>query len=69
VETPELPSVPLSRSQFFTLRVWDEEPDSDPRVFRMHVKHVLTGEQRYFHDWAALHAYLIAKVLDTPDQS
>ena len=68
MNTPNLSSVPLSRSQFFTLRVWDEETDSDPRVFRMQVKHVLTGEQRYFHDRAALRAYLIAKVLYAPDQ-
>lgn len=67
MNTPDLPSVPLSHSQFFTLRVWDEETDSEPRVFRMHVRHVLTGEQRYFHDWAALCAYLIAKVLYAPD--
>ena len=52
-------------SQLFTLRVWWEETEAQGREVRMQVRHVLTGETRYFRSEAALLAYVSSK-LDVP---
>jgi hypothetical protein len=56
---------PSSASHLFTVRAWWEETDEHQREVRMQVRHVLTGETRYFRDAQALLAYFTAK-LDTP---
>ena len=56
---------PWSRSQLFTVRVWHENLDAQRWEVRVQVKHVLTGETRFFRDWPALAAYLTSK-LDAP---
>ena len=51
-------------SHLFTLRVWYTEPTSDAQELRVQVKHVLTGEVRYFRDWSTIAAYILGKFDD-----
>jgi hypothetical protein len=46
------------RSHLFTLRVWPEPVGEGDVEWRGKVQHVITGEQRYFHDWPTLIAFL-----------
>jgi hypothetical protein len=45
-------------SILFTVRLWREVIAVEPGEVRMQVKHVLSGETRYFRDWAQLIEYL-----------
>ena len=56
---------PWTRSQLFTVRLWYELVDTGRWEVRMQVKHILTGETRYFREWSLLAIYLAGK-LDTP---
>lgn len=53
---------PWSRSQLFTLRVWYEQIETDKREVRIQVKHVLSGEMRYFRKWTQMTDYLTSKL-------
>jgi len=53
---------PWTHSQSFTVRVWYELVDAGQSEVRMQAKHILTGETRYFRDWALLAAYLTSKL-------
>ena len=57
---------PWSHSHLFTLRVWYETLDAEQREVRVQVRHVLSGETRYFRDWVACEAYLTGKIDETP---
>ena len=59
------PDDPWTRSQSFTVRIWYELIDTDQWEVRVQTKHILTGETRYFREWALLAAYLTSK-LDLP---
>lgn len=48
-------------SQLFTVRVWWEETEEAQGELRMQVRHVLSGETRYFRSAAGLLAYITAK--------
>jgi hypothetical protein len=50
------------RSHLFTVRLWVEEFGDGQGEVRMQVKHVLSGETRYFRAWPALVTYLAAKI-------
>ena len=52
-------------SQLFTLRVWWEETEEQQVEVRMQVRHVLTGETRYFGSAEGMLAYVTDK-LDVP---
>lgn len=54
-----------SQSQLFTIRVWYEQFDAEQREVRMQVRHVLSGETRYFSAWPPLIDHLLSK-LDAP---
>ena len=56
-----------NHSQLFTLRIWHEPLDAEHSEVRMQVRHVLTGETRFFRDWAALTDYLLHKLETPPD--
>jgi hypothetical protein len=56
-----------SRSNLFTLRVWYEQVEPERREVRLQVRHVLTGETRYFHDWQAPIGYMEGKLAASPD--
>ena len=45
-------------AQLFTLRVWREDLGEGRSEWRGKVQHVLSGEARYFRDWATLIAAL-----------
>lgn len=46
------------RSQLFTVRLWQEDLGGGRSEWRGKVQHVLSGEARYFRDWATLIAAL-----------
>jgi hypothetical protein len=52
----------LPRSYLFTIRLWTEQLDPGQVERRGQVQHVLSGERRYFRDWATLLSYLEAKM-------
>ena len=65
---PDVPTDdPWSHSHLFTLRVWYEALDAEQREVRVQVRHVLSGETRYFRDWVACEAYLTGKIDETPE--
>ena len=45
-------------SHLFTVRVWREPLGQGHSEWRGQVRHVLSGEVRYFREWAQLVAYL-----------
>lgn len=45
-------------SHLFTVRVWREDLGQGRSEWRGKVQHVLSGEVRYFRDWATLIAAL-----------
>jgi hypothetical protein len=53
-----------ARSHLFTVRVWREELGADRVEWRGKVQHALTGEARYFREWAALIAFVQEQVGD-----
>jgi len=46
------------RSHLFTLRFWPEELGGGQIDWRGQVRHVSTGETRYFRGWPALEAFV-----------
>jgi hypothetical protein len=59
---------PAHRSHLFTVRLWLEELGDDQTEWRGQVQHVLSGERRYFRDWATLVEGLLA-LLPEPEGS
>lgn len=60
---PELPVISITskrlpRSQLFTVRLWLEDLGEGRSEWRGRVEHVLSGQTRYFRDWATLIAAL-----------
>lgn len=49
-------------SYLFTVRLWREGRCDGDSELRGEVRHVLTGEVRYFREWDALSTYLMNKV-------
>ena len=49
-------------SQLFTIRVWTEPLSHNQAELRGEVRHVLTGETRYFREWPALIAYVTGRL-------
>ena len=45
---------PQPRSQLFTLRIWRDVEQADDLAPYMQIRHVLTGETRYFSAWPPL---------------
>lgn len=52
------------RSHLFTVRLWPEELGAGQNEWRGKVQHVLSGQRRYFRDWATLVTYLQAMLPD-----
>lgn len=52
-------------SALFTVRLWQEMIGTEPEAVCIQVKHVLSGETRYFREWAQLTNYLEGKVQAT----
>lgn len=51
-----------AKSHLFTVRVWVEAFGDGEEEVRMQVKHVLSGETRYFREWTQMVMYLLAKL-------
>jgi len=47
-----------SRSELFTVRLWREDQGEGRVEWRGKVRHVLSGQTRYFRDWQVLLAFL-----------
>ena len=56
-----------ANSELFTVRVWSEESEDGEIEWRGKVQHVVSGNQQYFRDWAALVAFLTAETLVSDD--
>jgi hypothetical protein len=50
------------RTHLFTVRLWVELFGDDQREVRMQVRHVLSGETRYFRTWSDVAAFVLAKM-------
>jgi hypothetical protein len=50
------------QSHLFTVRLWIETLGHGQEEVRMQVRHVLSGETRYFRDGSLLLAYLLTKL-------
>jgi hypothetical protein len=53
------------QSTLFIVRLWREVLGAEPGEVRMQVRHVLSGETRYFRRWAQLEEYLEGKLQAT----
>jgi hypothetical protein len=51
-------------SQLFTVRLWAEPRSDGSAEWRGQLRHVATGEVRYFRDWPRLLALLVALAPD-----
>ncbi|MDA8066461.1 MAG: hypothetical protein M0031_13340 [Thermaerobacter sp.] len=49
---------PKEQSQLFTVRLWRERLNGEVEELRGQVRHVASGEERYFRDWADLERFL-----------
>jgi hypothetical protein len=47
------------RSHLFTVRIWSEVLGGGQTEWRGQVRHVTSGETRYFRDWSSLVTYLV----------
>lgn len=61
MEIPDLPTW-QPHSSLFTIRLWPAACSEASQEVRMQVRHVLSGETRYFRDWAQLADYLEQKL-------
>ncbi len=55
-------------SCLFTLRLWPEAMGGDQAELRAEVRHVQSGEVRYFRDWGSLVIFLVDKTGDSTRQ-
>lgn len=59
---PDLLPAPRANTHLFTVRLWVEAVSHDQDEVRMQVKHILSGETRYFRDGWLLLTYLLTKI-------
>ena len=57
------------QSHLFTLRLWVEVLGDVQTEVRMQVRHIASGETRYFRDGGLLLTYLLAKVREIEQES
>jgi hypothetical protein len=62
VEDELVTNAARAHTQVFLLRTWCEAQEEDQREVRIQVRHVLSGETRYFLAWPALTDYLAGKL-------
>jgi hypothetical protein len=65
--SPQRPFHP--RSHLFTVRLWVEELGHGQGEVRMQVKHILSGETRFFREWSLLVAYMTVKLQEVEHES
>jgi hypothetical protein len=59
---------PPHHSHLFTLRLWAEEIGDEQTEWRGEVRHVTSGETRYFRDWSTLVTLLLAMLPGAEDE-
>jgi hypothetical protein len=59
---------PTRHSHLFTVRLWLEELGDGQSEWRGQVQHVLSGETRYFREWASLGEVLAGLVAELEDR-
>ena len=57
------------KTHLFTVRLWAEALGPGQEEVRMQVKHVRSGETRYFRDGGLLLTYLLTKVQEVERES
>ncbi len=55
-------------SHLFTVRLWNEPLGQGQTEVRGEVKHLPSGEVRYFRTWAVLEAFFGHKLAESQDQ-
>ncbi len=66
---PKETSQPPPKSHLFTVRVWIEESGNNQSEIRTEVKHVLSGETRYFRDWSKMIAFMETRLSEVTPHS
>jgi hypothetical protein len=61
-------SSPSLTAHAFTVRIWREELGAGRVEWRGKVQHALSGEARYFREWAELIAFVEKKTSDPFEQ-
>ena len=56
------------RSYLFMVRVWPEDLGDGKTEWRGQVRHVMSGEVRYFREWSNLIA-ILQEMLTTPEEA
>lgn len=56
---------PYHPSHLFTVRLWPEEVDAGQIEWRGEIRHVMSGDARYFRDWPTLVSHLQAMLPDS----
>ncbi len=56
------------RTYLFMVRVWPEDLGDGKTEWRGQVKHVLSGEMRYFRDWSML-IMILQEMLAEPQEA
>ncbi len=59
---------PRQRTHLFTLRLWAETLGDGRSEWRGQLRHVVSGEVRYFRDWLTLVSLLGELLPDAPGQ-
>lgn len=59
--------MPSQPSQLFLARVWKEPRSRGRSVVRVQIRHVLSGETRYFHRWRDVVAFVIEQLEEKPE--
>ena len=55
-------------SQLFSIRLWPEDRGGGQREWRGQVRHLSSGEARYFREWPKLVAFLEDALPDLTDE-
>ncbi len=55
-------------SHLFTVRLWKEPLGQGQTEVRGEVKHLPSGEVRYFRTWAVLEAFFVQQLAESHDQ-
>lgn len=54
--------MPSPRSQLFLARVWKEPRSRGGNAVRVQIRHVLSGETRYFRRWRDVVAFVMERM-------
>lgn len=58
MDTPRRPAEPGRETRLFVLRLWAEDMGGGRSDWRGSIRHLATGEARYFRDWPTMEAFV-----------